>query len=153
MKLYCIFVYYIIQIRIVIHNTYNTHVYRSLCFGQGQRRGWTNGFRYNFLSSPFNMDPSAAANVNPGEIMAQVRQEVQEAQLQELVQTLSEKCFEKCVKPSKSLSSGEQACISKVRFIRFTHYIFIYTFLTCIFRTVHRAIFGSYGRHLSSHRT
>jgi len=58
------------------------------------------------------MDP----NINPADIMAQVRQEVQEAQMQELVQTLSEKCFQKCVKPSKSLSSGEQACISKVRF-------------------------------------
>lgn len=52
-------------------------------------------------------------SVSQDEIMARVRAEVQEQQLQELVQTLSEKCFEKCVRPSSALSTSEQACISK----------------------------------------
>ncbi len=58
-------------------------------------------------------DSLSAAGVDPAELMAQVRAEVQEAHMQALVQTLSEKCFAKCVRPSTSLTAGEQACISK----------------------------------------
>lgn len=66
------------------------------------------------LESDNGCDDMAANNVDPDAIMNKVRAELQEQQMQELVQTLSEKCFAKCVhKPSTSLSSSELACISK----------------------------------------
>lgn len=48
------------------------------------------------------------------DVMSNVRRELQEQQVEELVQTLTDKCFEKCVrKPGASLTSGEQQCIAK----------------------------------------
>ena len=48
------------------------------------------------------------------ELIARLRQQVEEQQIQELVQTMSEKCFEKCVtRPGTSLTTGEMACLSK----------------------------------------
>jgi len=53
-------------------------------------------------------------SAHPDEVMARVRMQLQEQQMEELVQTLSDKCFDKCVKkPSSSLSTGEQQCIAK----------------------------------------
>lgn len=46
--------------------------------------------------------------------MGRVRRELEEQQIEDLVQTLSEKCFEKCVKkPGTSLTTAEQHCIAK----------------------------------------
>ncbi|ORZ01079.1 Tim10/DDP family zinc finger-domain-containing protein [Syncephalastrum racemosum] len=48
------------------------------------------------------------------EVMDKVRGELALANAQELINKINEKCYEKCVpKPGASLSSGEQACLSK----------------------------------------
>lgn len=51
---------------------------------------------------------------NPDEVMGRVRRELQEQQMEELVNSLTDKCFAKCVKkPGTSLSTAEQHCIAK----------------------------------------
>ena len=48
-----------------------------------------------------------------GEVLARVRNEVQQQSLQELIQKVGEKCFTKCVsKPSSKLSTSEQKCLA-----------------------------------------
>jgi mitochondrial import inner membrane translocase subunit TIM13 len=48
-----------------------------------------------------------------GEVLARVRNEVQQQTLQDLITKVGEKCFEKCVtKPSAKLSSSEQKCLA-----------------------------------------
>ncbi|XP_022226768.1 mitochondrial import inner membrane translocase subunit Tim13 [Drosophila obscura] len=55
----------------------------------------------------------AMANVNKGEIMDQVKQQIAVANAQELLTQMTQKCFRKCVsKPGSSLDSSEQKCIS-----------------------------------------
>ncbi|XP_002015008.2 mitochondrial import inner membrane translocase subunit Tim13 [Drosophila miranda] len=55
----------------------------------------------------------AMANVNKGEIMDQVKQQIAVANAQELLTQMTQKCFKKCVgKPGSSLDSSEQKCIS-----------------------------------------
>ncbi|PVF95296.1 hypothetical protein CPB86DRAFT_711503 [Serendipita vermifera] len=47
-------------------------------------------------------------------VMAQVRAEVQAANAKELLESLTDKCYMKCVtKPSTSLSSSEETCVSR----------------------------------------
>ncbi|EDW29004.1 GL18649 [Drosophila persimilis] len=55
----------------------------------------------------------AMANVNKGEIMDQVKQQIAVANAQELLTQMTQKCFKKCVgKPGSSLDSSEQARLS-----------------------------------------
>ncbi|XP_030379630.1 mitochondrial import inner membrane translocase subunit Tim13 [Scaptodrosophila lebanonensis] len=52
-------------------------------------------------------------SVEKGELMEQVKQQIQVANAQELLTKMTEKCFKKCVgKPGTSLDSSEQKCIS-----------------------------------------
>jgi len=52
----------------------------------------------------------AMANVDKGELMDQVKQQIAVANAQELLTQMTEKCFKKCVnKPGTSLDSSEQA--------------------------------------------
>lgn len=47
------------------------------------------------------------------EVMAQVKQQIAIANLQETIQKMTEKCFNKCIgKPGTSLSSSEQKCVA-----------------------------------------
>lgn len=69
-------------------------------------------------------------SVSPEEVMFRVRRELQEKQVEELVQTMADKCFAKCVhKPGKSLSSSEQHCIAKAM----DRYLEV---MTVVFRTL-----------------
>lgn len=46
--------------------------------------------------------------------MGRVRRELQEQQMEDLVNALTDKCFAKCVKkPGPTLSTAEQHCIAK----------------------------------------
>lgn len=55
--------------------------------------------------------PSAAEQ---DAVKLQIRQQLQAQQLENLVQTLADKSFAKCVhKPSSTLSTSEQHCIAK----------------------------------------
>lgn len=54
------------------------------------------------------------ADISENEVMMRVRRELQEQQMEELVQAMTDKCFEKCVKkPGTSLTTAEQNCIAK----------------------------------------
>ncbi|EDW41155.1 mitochondrial import inner membrane translocase subunit Tim13 [Drosophila sechellia] len=56
----------------------------------------------------------AAANMEKGELMNQVKQQIALANAQEMLSKMTEKCFKKCIqKPGKSLDSTEQRCISQ----------------------------------------
>ena len=47
------------------------------------------------------------------ELLARVRNEVQQQNLQDLINKVQEKCFAKCItKPSTKLSSSEQKCLA-----------------------------------------
>ncbi|XP_017111790.1 mitochondrial import inner membrane translocase subunit Tim13 [Drosophila elegans] len=60
------------------------------------------------------MAEMAAANMNKGELMSQVKQQIALANAQEMLSKMTEKCFKKCIqKPGKSLDSTEQRCISQ----------------------------------------
>jgi len=51
----------------------------------------------------------AMANVDKGELMDQVKQQIAVANAQELLTQMTQKCFKKCVnKPGTSLDSSEQ---------------------------------------------
>lgn len=51
---------------------------------------------------------------SPDAVMQQARAQLQAQQLQQLVQAIADKAFAKCVtKPSTTLSSSEQTCITK----------------------------------------
>ncbi|XP_017013315.1 mitochondrial import inner membrane translocase subunit Tim13 [Drosophila takahashii] len=55
----------------------------------------------------------AMANVDKGELMDQVKQQIAVANAQELLTQMTQKCFKKCVnKPGTSLDTSEQKCIS-----------------------------------------
>eukprot|EP00048_Salpingoeca_helianthica_P022415 m.18077 g.18077 ORF g.18077 m.18077 type:complete len:89 (+) comp7291_c0_seq2:1128-1394(+) len=48
------------------------------------------------------------------EVMRNVQQQVQMAQLQEIISRTSHSCFEKCIgKPGTSLDNSEKTCLSK----------------------------------------
>ncbi|XP_073830676.1 mitochondrial import inner membrane translocase subunit Tim13-like [Musca autumnalis] len=56
---------------------------------------------------------SNLSNVDKGELMEQVKQQIAVANAQELLTKMTEKCFNKCInKPGTSLDSSEQKCIS-----------------------------------------
>lgn len=60
------------------------------------------------MSSSSNFNPSSDA------VLQRARTDLQAQQLETLIQTLTDKCFAKCVhKPGTSLSSSEQQCIFK----------------------------------------
>ena len=62
------------------------------------------------------MDPEALKNLTPqqqSEIMQAVQQQVMLANMQELLQKVTDKCFKKCISsPGSSLGSGDQKCIA-----------------------------------------
>ena len=62
------------------------------------------------------MDPEALKNLSPqqkGEIMQAVQQQVALANMQELLQKVTDKCFKKCItSPGSSLGSSDQKCLS-----------------------------------------
>ena len=62
------------------------------------------------------MDPEALKNLTPqqqSEIMQAVQQQVMLANMQELLQKVTDKCFKKCISsPCSSLGSGDQKCIA-----------------------------------------
>ncbi|CDS13258.1 Putative Mitochondrial protein-transportingATPase [Lichtheimia ramosa] len=65
-------------------------------------------------SSGYNFGGAADSGSKKQEVMDKVRSELALANAQELINKINEKCYEKCVpKPGSSLSSGEQACLSK----------------------------------------
>ncbi|KAI5703042.1 mitochondrial import inner membrane translocase subunit Tim13-like [Diaphorina citri] len=52
-------------------------------------------------------------NEKKAEVMAQVKQQIAIANLQETIQKMTEKCFNKCIpKPGTSLSGSEQKCVA-----------------------------------------
>nr|ABD64778.1 Dvir_CG11611 [Drosophila virilis] len=52
------------------------------------------------------------SNIEPKELMSQLKQQIALANVQELLATVTCKCFEKCVtKPRDHLSGPEQSCI------------------------------------------
>ncbi|RKP14092.1 Tim10/DDP family zinc finger protein, partial [Piptocephalis cylindrospora] len=54
------------------------------------------------------------SNSKKQEVMAAVRQEIQMANAQELMNKMNERCFDRCVtKPGTKLENGEQVCISR----------------------------------------
>lgn len=60
--------------------------------------------------------PSGPSSDKPSEsqIMGQLQGELQLAAIQEFMTTVRDKCFQACVtKPSSSLSSSEQTCLSR----------------------------------------
>lgn len=58
--------------------------------------------------------PSQQFQPSSEAVLERVRADLQAQQLETLVQTLTDKCFAKCVhKPGTSLSSSEQQCIFK----------------------------------------
>ena len=62
------------------------------------------------------MDPEALKNLSPQqqqEIMSAVQQQVALANMQELLQKVTDKCFKKCItSPGTSLGSSDQKCVS-----------------------------------------
>ena len=62
------------------------------------------------------MDADALKNLSPqqqGEIMQAVQQQVALANMQELLQKVTDKCFKKCItSPGSSLGSSDQKCLS-----------------------------------------
>ena len=49
-----------------------------------------------------------------GDLMGRVQAELNARHIQEIAQTVSEKCFVKCVtRPSTTLSSSEQSCLAR----------------------------------------
>ncbi|KAK3154921.1 hypothetical protein QOZ80_2AG0141050 [Eleusine coracana subsp. coracana] len=58
--------------------------------------------------------PSASGNPNPEAVMEQIKAHLAQAYAQEFLETVGNKCFEKCVtKPGSSLSGSESSCISR----------------------------------------
>lgn len=56
----------------------------------------------------------AAGNMEKGELMSQVKQQIALANAQEMLSKMTEKCFKKCIqKPGKALDNSEQRCISQ----------------------------------------
>ncbi|KAL7734848.1 hypothetical protein ACLKA6_011127 [Drosophila palustris] len=56
----------------------------------------------------------AHANLEKGELMSQVKQQIALANAQEMLSKMTEKCFKKCIsKPGKALDGSEQRCISQ----------------------------------------
>ncbi|XP_030373289.1 mitochondrial import inner membrane translocase subunit Tim13 [Scaptodrosophila lebanonensis] len=54
------------------------------------------------------------ANLEKGELMSQVKQQIAVANAQEMLAKMTEKCFKKCInKPGKALDTSEQRCISQ----------------------------------------
>ncbi|KAI0310790.1 Tim10/DDP family zinc finger-domain-containing protein [Amylostereum chailletii] len=63
-------------------------------------------------SSPASPNPDAESRKQA--VMASVRNELALANAQELINKTNEKCYLKCVtKPSDSLSSSEETCLSR----------------------------------------
>ena len=62
------------------------------------------------------MDPEALKNLSPQqqqEIIQQVQQQVALANMQELLQKVTDKCFKKCItSPGSSMSSSDNKCVS-----------------------------------------
>ena len=62
------------------------------------------------------MDPEALKNLSPQqqqEIITQVQQQVALANMQELLQKVTDKCFKKCfTSPGSSMGSSETKCVS-----------------------------------------
>ena len=63
-----------------------------------------------------NMDPEALKNLSPQqqqEIISQVQQQVALANMQELLQKVTDKCFKRCItSPGSSMSSSDNKCVS-----------------------------------------
>lgn len=56
----------------------------------------------------------AAASMEKGELMSQVKQQIALANAQELLAKMTHKCFTKCIqKPGKALDNSDQRCISQ----------------------------------------
>lgn len=56
----------------------------------------------------------AHAQLEKGELMSQVKQQIALANAQEMLSKMTEKCFKKCIsKPGKSLDGTEQRCITQ----------------------------------------
>ena len=62
------------------------------------------------------MDPAQLANLSPSqkeEIMQTVQQQVALANMQELLQKVTDKCFKKCItSPGSSMGSSDQKCVA-----------------------------------------
>jgi len=62
------------------------------------------------------MDPNQLANLSPAqkeEIMQTVQQQVALANMQELLQKVTDKCFKKCItSPGSSMGSSDQKCVA-----------------------------------------
>lgn len=60
------------------------------------------------------MNPSLATPRDREEFFRAARAEASDQLLQELIQTVADKCFAKCItKPGSSLTGGESACLAK----------------------------------------
>lgn len=56
----------------------------------------------------------ANAQLEKGELMSQVKQQIALANAQEMLSKMTEKCFKKCIcKPGKTLDGSEQRCITQ----------------------------------------
>ncbi|KAH8261251.1 hypothetical protein KR044_005823 [Drosophila immigrans] len=56
----------------------------------------------------------AHANLEKGELIVQVKQQIALANAQEMLSKMTEKCFKKCImKPGKALDNSEQRCITQ----------------------------------------
>ncbi|KAH8981602.1 Tim10/DDP family zinc finger-domain-containing protein [Lactarius hatsudake] len=65
-------------------------------------------------SSSTDAAPPKDLNARKEAVMASVRNELALANAQELINKTNDKCFAKCVtKPSTSLSSSEETCLSR----------------------------------------
>lgn len=63
------------------------------------------------FSSP---SPPMGSGQSPEALMEQVQAQLAQAYMEELVETLRGKCFDKCIaKPGSGLSSGESSCVSR----------------------------------------
>ncbi|KAI5656297.1 hypothetical protein M9H77_25090 [Catharanthus roseus] len=64
------------------------------------------------FSSPSSGSPPQ--QISPQMVMDQVRHQLAAAYAEQLLDTVSEKCFEKCItKPGSSLSGSESSCVSR----------------------------------------
>ncbi|KAH8388915.1 hypothetical protein KR215_006320 [Drosophila sulfurigaster] len=56
----------------------------------------------------------AHANLEKGELIVQVKQQIALANAQEMLSKMTDKCFKKCInKPGKALDNSEQRCITQ----------------------------------------